>query len=59
MAKVCSTIIFRKIYGENIRVEDEMCDDWKEKLADQTEKYELGGIFNVDEPDRTFLSMYT
>lgn len=54
-------LIFRKICGESASVDDGVCLEWKDKLAELTEGYEPEDVFNADEtglffkclPDKT------
>lgn len=54
-------IIFRKICGESAEVNEEVCDEWRNKLETQSEGYDPENIFNIDEtglfykclPDKT------
>lgn len=54
-------IVFRKICGESGTVDDKVCNEWMEMLADLTAGYDPEDIFNVDEtglfykclPDKT------
>lgn len=56
-------IVFRKICGESGSVNETVCDDWKDKLAELTAGYDPEDIFNADEtglfykclPDKTLL----
>ena len=41
--------MFRTICGESATVNDQVCNDWKEKLDKQTEGYSCDDIFNADE----------
>ncbi|XP_044599588.1 tigger transposable element-derived protein 6-like [Cotesia glomerata] len=42
-------IIFRKICGESAEVNEEVCDEWRNKLETQSEGYDPKDIFNIDE----------
>ena len=42
-------IMFRTICGESATVNDQVCNDWKEKLDKLTEGYSCDDIFNADE----------
>lgn len=54
-------VVFRKICGESGSVNEQVCDDWKDKLAELTTGYDPEDIFNADEtglfykclPDKT------
>lgn len=54
-------LIFRKVCGESAKVDDDVCTEWKEKLASVTEGYDPENIYNADEtglffkclPDKT------
>lgn len=54
-------VVFRKICGESGSVNEQVCDDWKDKLAELTTGYDPEDTFNADEtglfykclPDKT------
>lgn len=54
-------VVFRKICGESGSVNEQVCDDWKDKLVELTTGYDPEDIFNADEtglfykclPDKT------
>lgn len=54
-------VTFKKVCGESAAVDDGICEDWKNKLADLTQGYHQDDIYNADEtglffrclPDKT------
>uniref|UniRef100_A0A1B6I965 HTH CENPB-type domain-containing protein n=2 Tax=Homalodisca liturata TaxID=320908 RepID=A0A1B6I965_9HEMI len=44
-------LIFQKVCGENAKVDDGVCTEWKYKLPELTKGYEPENIYNADETE--------
>ena len=51
-------VVFRKVCGESADVNNETCDDWKEKLQTLTQDYTPDDIFNADELGLIFFLLF-